>query len=287
MRGRLSAGKSYAEGWKLDVPGEGFLIAKVKQAAGEYKEGELVLTTAPWRLYNAIKLPHQGLLFKLPVDDVLTPEVLMASASMPAWTAALSIKHIGEPKEGQTAFVSGAAGAVGLVAGQVLKHLYGVRVIGSAGSDEKVELLKSVGYDAAFNYKTADMDAELAKFAPEGLNIYFDNVGGPTMDSALAHMAPFGRIIACGAISQYNKKPDERYGMKNMFQIIGNQLRIEGFIVTRWASEFAETTQQLCKMIKEGKLKSKYTTVNGFENVPSALRGLFSGENTGKYIVAV
>jgi len=189
------------------------------------------------------------------------------------------------PPAGEVAFVSGAAGAVGSTAGQILKNL-GLKVFGSAGTDDKVKLVKDLGFDDCFNYNTSDLDKELARVAPEGIDIFFDNVGGQTMEILLNHMRKRGRVICCGAISQYDKAgAEERYGVKNLFNIIAKSLKVQGFIVFDYVSEWPEGTAQLVGMVKDGKLKVVETIKEGFEHIPTSLLGLLTGANQGKMVI--
>jgi NADPH-dependent curcumin reductase CurA len=149
-------------------------------------------------------------------------------------------------------------------------------------------LLKDLGFDGAFNYNTQDLSKALSEVAPEGIDIYFDNVGGPTLEVALQHMRKYGRVIMCGSISNYNKGGWEAsYGVRNLFNITGKSLKLQGFIVTDRASEFASGTQRLVGWVVVGKLKVKETIVDGFENIPKAFMGLFTGDNQGKMVVKV
>jgi len=166
--------------------------------------------------------------------------------------------------------------------------LKGLKVYGSAGSDEKVKLLKDLGFDGAFNYNTTDLNKALSEVAPDGFDVYFDNVGGPTLETLLNHMKKYGRVIMCGSISNYNKEGwESAYGVRNLFNITIKSLTLQGFIITDWASEFPANTQKLVGYVKEGKLKVQETVIDGFENIPKAFVGLFSGDNQGKMLVKV
>lgn len=187
---------------------------------------------------------------------------------------------------GSVAYVSGAAGGVGMVAGQILKHVYGCRVIGSAGSDAKVSFLKEkLGFDDAFNYKTEPPAVALPRLAPNGIHLFFDNVGGTTLDAALGSMVKGGRILACGSIEEYDRPSDQGTNMKNLFQIIVKTLTIQGFLLNQFRPHFEEGTKELMEFAKEGKLQTEETFFHGLENAPTAFMGLFSGANTGKTLV--
>jgi NADPH-dependent curcumin reductase CurA len=191
---------------------------------------------------------------------------------------------VGELKAGETIYISGAAGAVGNVAGQLAK-LRGCRAIGSAGSVQKVNFLReSCGFDSAFDYKTGPVLDQLKAAAPDGIDVYFDNVGGESLEAALTLLRPHGRIIACGGISGYNEtKP--RPGPANLFNITTKRLTMKGLIVRDWLDRQHEFEQEVGADFKAGKLKSKETVVDGIEHAVGAFIGLFQGQNIGKMVV--
>jgi NADPH-dependent curcumin reductase CurA len=191
----------------------------------------------------------------------------------------------GELKEGETVFVSAAAGAVGSVAGQIakLKHC---RVIGSCGSDEKVNFLKQeLGFDHAFNYKTANIRAELRAAAPEGIDVYFENVGGSHLEAALACMRPLGRIPVCGMISGYNNRGARTEGVTNLANMIYNRITMRGFAVYEFFNLREQFQKDMQSWLEQGLIKHRETILDGLENAPTALAGLFTGLNTGKMLV--
>ena len=201
-------------------------------------------------------------------------------------SAYLPIVHIGKPKAGESVFVTGAAGAVGMAAIQIFKKM-GCKVYGCAGSDDKVALLRELGVEDAFNYKTvADYTAKLKEMIPQGIDIYFDNVGGPLLDAVLANIANNARIIACGAISQYNNT-GEPYGLKNASNLIFKCGTMQGFIVFQWLAEYEEAIKTLAGYVLAGDLTVKETVLHGFAEMPKAMNGLLTGANTGKMVVAV
>jgi hypothetical protein len=206
---------------------------------------------------------------------------------MTGLTAYFGLSDIGKPKKGETLLVSGAAGAVGSIVGQIGK-IKGCRVIGIAGTDEKVTMLKEkFGFDAAINYnKTEDMTAAIKKTAPDGVDVYFDNVGSYTLDAAMNSMNRFGRVINCGAISLYNET-DQPTGPRLETKIVKNSLKLQGFIVRNYEDRFPEGIQQLGKWMQEGKLTHEETIVEGFEEIPQAFIDLFDGKNKGKMVVKV
>jgi len=205
---------------------------------------------------------------------------------MPGLTAYACFFDVGKPKKGDFVFVSAASGAVGQLVGQLAK-IAGCYVVGSAGSDEKVSLLKTkFGFDDAFNYKSeTDLGAALKRCFPDGIDIYFDSVGGATLDAVLLQMRHGGRVAVCGMISQYNL--EEPYGVRNLYCIIGKTIRVEGFNVGRFFHLYPRFEEEMAGYIKDGKVAVVEDVVEGIESAPAALIGLFSGKNVGKQLVAI
>ena len=206
---------------------------------------------------------------------------------MTGLTAYVGLLKIGELKDNEVVFVSAASGAVGSIVCQIAK-IKGCRVIGSAGSEEKVKwLVDQAGIDYAFNYKqVGDISAELIKVCPDKINVYFDNVGGKHLEAALDNMKTFGRIVLCGMISQYNST-SPILGPSNLFLAITNRLKLQGFIVRDYYDMLNEFYASMAKWVSEGKIKWKETVVEGIENAPKAFLGLFQGENFGKMLVKI
>ena len=206
---------------------------------------------------------------------------------MTGLTAYLGLTQIGKPVAGETIVISGAAGAVGSVVGQIAKIL-GLHVIGIAGTDEKVTMLKDkISFDAGINYNTSkDINADIKKLAPNGVDIYFDNVGGPISDAVLFNIKRFARIIICGAISVYNETEIPTSLSVQPF-LVKNSALMQGFIVSNYADKFPEAMQHLSGWLSEGKLTYSETIVTGFENIPNAFIDLFEGKNKGKMIVKI
>jgi hypothetical protein len=222
------------------------------------------------------------------VDLTIAPlQSFLGAVGMPGRTAYFGFLEIGQPKAGETVFVSAAAGAVGSIVCQIAK-IKGCRVVASAGSDQKVAwLLETAGVDAAFNYKNVDdLEAELREHCPDGLDVYFENVGGKHLQAALAVMNMHGRIPLCGMISQYNDV-EPTPGPTNLSSAIGKRIRLQGFIVTDFMERNPEFYRDMQQWISEGRIQWEETIIEGLENAPKAFIALFTGEKLGKIIVKV
>jgi NADPH-dependent curcumin reductase CurA len=285
----MSEAKSYFPGWKLNEAADGGVVVEVISAGqnARFAKGDFLVGLLPWRIFQVVKKDDANKLNPIPEPLKDLASYFVGACGMPGLSALLPIEHIAQPKEGEVAFVSGAAGAVGSVAGQIFK-IKGLKVIGSAGTDEKVKLLKDLGFDYAFNYNTTNLDKALSEAAPDGIDVYFDNVGGKTLEIALNHMRRFGRVVLCGAISNYNTAGwESHYGVRTLVNAVMKSLKLQGFIVSDWASEFPSGGKQLVTWVKEGKLKVTETVKEGFDQIPAAFVGLFSGDNQGKMVVKV
>ncbi|CAI0417953.1 unnamed protein product [Linum tenue] len=270
--------------FRIGAPISGLGVSKVVDSGHpDYKKGDLVWGGTAWEEYSIIENPKG--LFKIP-DPSVPLSYYTGILGMPGMTAYFGFYDICAPKKGEYVFVSAASGAVGQLVGQFAK-LAGCYVVGSAGTNEKVELLKNkFGFDEAFNYKEVDdLDAALKRCFPEGIDIYFENVGGKTLDAVLLNMRVHGRISACGMISQYNLEQPE--GVHNLMTIVYKRVRIEGFVVTDYFPRYAEFLGKMLPWIKEGKIVYVEDFAEGLENGPAALLGLFNGRNVGKQVVAV
>lgn len=284
LRGRMTDAKSYVAPFQLNEPVQSGLIAKVTETKNPaFQVGDYVSGVLDWSEFNVSD--GKGLLKVDP--DAANLSAYLGILGMTGLTSYLGLTKIGNPKAGETVVVSGAAGAVGSVVGQIAKIL-GCHVIGIAGSDEKVELLKSTfGFDEAINYKTiTDMTKAIADAAPHGVDVYFDNVGGEISDAVLFNMNKFGRIPVCGTISSYNAT-EISIGPRLQWILVKNSVLMQGFIVSNYADEFPAAIAQLTQWVKEGKLTYKETVVNGFDNIPQAFIDLFEGKNEGKMIVKI
>jgi NADPH-dependent curcumin reductase CurA len=253
----------------------------ISSRSPDFSVGDLVVGMGGWVDYS---VNRAGEINKIP-PGIELPNALSLFGHI-GLTAYFGLTDIGQAKPGDTVFVSGAAGATGSLVGQIAK-LLGCKVVGSAGSDEKVKWLKEeLGFDAAFNYRKETKPAQtLAKLCPNGIDVYFDNVGGEMLEAALANLAMKGRIVLCGAISQYNEP--EIHGPRNYLNLLMKRGRMEGFIVLDYMHRGAEAFQALGGWYAQGKLKTKVDIVEGFENAPKALAKLFDGSNQGKLLVKI
>jgi len=280
MRGRMNDRKSYVAPFELGKVIDGNAVGEVVESrAGEFKPGDAVTSFFGWREYFVASPADL-----YPVSRENQPlSVYLGALGMTGLTAWVGL-NLAEVKAGDVVFVSGAAGAVGSVAGQLAK-LRGCRVIGSAGSVEKVKFLREkCGFDLAFNYKGAPILEQLNRAAPDGIDVYFDNVGGEALEAALSAMRDHGRIVACGAISGYNdEKPQP--GPSNFFNMIVRRLTMKGLIVRDWLDHRAAFAAEVGGYIRAGKLKNQETVVEGIEHAAGAFIGLFRGENLGKMVV--
>jgi hypothetical protein len=204
---------------------------------------------------------------------------------MPGFTAYYGLHELGQPKEGETVLVSGAAGAVGSAAGQMAK-IAGCRVIGSAGSAEKIAWLRELGFDDAFNYREQSVREAISQTAPDGIDIYFDNVGGDHLEAAIGALRTYGRVAACGSISRYNDV-EATPGPRNMFMVVTKRLKIQGYIISDHYERFPEFFEKAQEWVRDGRLRYRETVIEGIENAPQAFLGLLRGENLGKMLVKV
>ena len=284
MRGRMSTAKSYVAGFEPGKPIDGGVIAEVVESKyPNLQKGDVVLGNLPWREQQITK--GEGLT-KLQ-KDVAPLSYYLGILGMPGLTAYLGLTRIGEPQSGETVVVSGAAGAVGSVVGQIAK-IKGCRVVGIAGSQDKIDYLKNeLGFDEVINYKeTQNMAGSIAKACPDGVDVYFDNVGGEISDAVMLQLNRFARIVLCGQISMYNDT-ETPTGPRPQGMMVKNSVLMKGFIVRDYAEHFPEAVQQLAQWIKEGKLSYRETILQGFDKLPEAFIGLFTGKNTGKLLVEI
>ncbi len=282
MRGRMNDSKSYVAPFEIDKPLSGSVISKVLESKSDkYKAGDIVIGHFPWQK-ESIATEKEA---KKIDTNLMPPSYYLSVLGMTGLTAYFGLMHIGKPKAGETVVVSGAAGAVGIVVGQIAK-LHGCHVVGIAGSEEKTKLLKvEFGFDEVINYKaTPDMNKAIAAACPKGVDVYFDNVGGEISDAVIKNIAFHARIALCGQIALYNST-ETPVGPRLQPMLLTRSVLMQGFIISDFNDRFPEGIQQLAQWVKEGKLKTTETIEHGFENLPKALLGLFKGANTGKMIV--
>jgi len=284
MRGRMSESKSYAAPMQVGDVMVGGVVGRVLRSNDPaYSYGDYAEAFIGWQKYGVTAAKH---LRKL--DPQAGP--LSASLSvmgMPGLTAYFGLLDICKPKRGETVVVSGAAGAVGSIVGQIAR-LKGCPVVGIAGSDEKVKWLTGeLGFDSAFNYKTSpNTHAKLKDLCSKGIDCYFDNVGGTITDAVFGLLNPNSRIAICGQISQYNNTEAE-LGPRNLSQILVKTATVRGFLVMQYLDQAREALIEMGGWVRQGRLKYRETIVDGLENAPAAFLGLLNGENTGKMLVRV
>jgi NADPH-dependent curcumin reductase CurA len=277
MRGRMTGIKTYVAPFEVGNPIHGGAVGRVVASNHDgFAEGDWVNSMLGWRERGVVA--GDGLRKLDP--SLAPPSTALGVLGMPGLTAWYGLVEVGRVQEGETIYVSGAAGAVGSTAVQIAK-LKGLRVIGSAGSDEKVEWLRSLGVEA-FNYRETPAKEALA----DGIDVYFDNVGGDQLEASLTALRPFGRVIACGAISRYNDEAPSP-GPRNFAFVVSKRLRIQGFIISDHSDRFRDFASEVGPWVGGGKLAYRETILEGIENVPAAFAGLFRGDNTGKMLVRV
>lgn len=284
MRGRMRESESYADSWAVGEPLQGGIVGEVVESRHErWDVGDLVTGNGNWADYCV-----------LDGDDITgidptiaDPPAYLGVLGMPGRTAYFGLLEVGEPRPGDTVVVSGAAGAVGSVVGQIA-NMSGCRVIGFAGTDEKIDwMTNELGFDAGINYKsTNDYTEALEEVAPEGVDVYFDNVGGSITDAVFSKLNLDARVAICGQIAFYNDE-DVPTGPRKLPLLISTRARVQGLLVGDYAARFDEASNQLSKWVDTGQLSHRETIVEGLENAPDAFLGLFSGENIGKQVVRV
>ncbi|MFC4358300.1 NADP-dependent oxidoreductase [Halobium salinum] len=284
MRGRMDARESYADPWGVGEPLQAGVVGEVVESNGAgFEPGDLVAGNLEWADYATARGAELQ-----PVNPDHGPiSTALGVLGMPGRTAYFGTREVAEVRAGDTFVVSGAAGAVGSVAGQIAK-LTGARVVGFAGSDEKVAFLEDdLGFDAGINYKeTDDYRAALDEAAPDGVDAYFDNVGGPITDAVFSRLNVDARVAVCGQISQYNAE-ELPTGPRKLGTLIEKRARVEGFLVNDFQPRFAEASKQLGRWVAAGDVDYRETVTEGLENAPDAFLGLFDGENVGKQLVKV
>jgi NADPH:quinone reductase len=282
MRGRMSDVKSYAASFELNQPIRGNIVARVVESRSRsFEVGDSVAGLLPWATYS---IENAANLRKVDTRSV-PPGYHIGILGMPGLTAYFGITDIGRPMPGETVVISGAAGAVGLAAGQIAK-ISGAHVTGIAGTDEKCKILtEEFGFDNALNYKSSgNLRKAIAGICPIGIDVYFDNVGGEITNAVISNLNNHSRFVLCGQISQYNNTRIAT-GPAILPVLLSKSVKLQGFIVRNYTDRFGEGLKQLTRWVKEGKLKYKETIIQGFDNLPDAFLGLFSGKNIGKMLV--
>lgn len=295
QRGRMRSPEkeSYSAPFELGKPITNSAIFKVvKSNNSQFKEGDVLTTfgTIPIAEYSLLDAETVKTLHKIENPYNLDLKYFLGPLGMPGLTAWSSFYEIGQPKKGETIFISAASGAVGQLVGQLAKH-EGLKVIGSVGDDKKLAFIKDeLKFDDGFNYKTEKPADALARLAPNGIDIYYENVGGEQLEAAINAMNNFGRIVACGMISQYNVKPEESYPIKNLMQVVGKRLTMRGFIVSdanMGPKHSKDHQEKLQKWLSEGSFKAKIDVTEGIDNAVDGFLGMLSGKNFGKAVLQI
>jgi NADPH-dependent curcumin reductase CurA len=282
MRPRMNDVRSYVAPFTLGEAMTGGAVGQVAASRNpSFREGDWVIHQLGWREW-ALSDGH-GM---RKVDTGREPiSTSLGVLGMPGFTAYYGLFELGKPEPGEAVFVSGAAGAVGSAAGQMAK-IAGCTVLGCAGSAEKVAWLHELGFDHAFDYRQSTLRDAVAAATPDGIDIYFDNVGGEQLEAAIGALKTHGRVIACGSIARYNDA-EASPGPRNMFMVVTKRLRIQGYIITDHYAAFPEFLERAREWVRDGRLRYRETVVEGIENAPKAFLGLFRGENIGKMLVKV
>ncbi|SCG63536.1 NADP-dependent oxidoreductase [Micromonospora inositola] len=283
MRGRMNDVKSYVPPFQLDAPLDGGAIGEVVASEAEgIKPGDTVLHGLGWREYALLDAKAAR-----KVDPSLAPvSAYLSVLGMTGLTAYAGLLDVAAMKPGETVFVSGAAGAVGSMVGQIAKLRGASRVIGSAGSAAKVERLKALGFDAAFDYHDGPVRDSLKAAAPDGIDVYFDNVGSEHLEAAIGAMNLHGRAAICGMIAQYNST-EPPAAPRNLALVIGKRLTLRGFLVADHGHLRDQFVQEMAGWLRDGKISYDETVVDGIEDAPAAFLGVLRGENLGKMLVRV
>jgi NADPH-dependent curcumin reductase CurA len=281
MRGRMNDVPSYVPPFQIGAPLEGAAVGEVVASnAPEVQVGEIVLSNHGWRDMALVEGAHVRV-----VDSSLAhPSHYLGALGTTGLTAYVGLVEIASIKPGDVVFVSGAAGAVGSLAGQMAKLLGASTVVGSAGSEAKVSYVESLGFDACFDYHEGPVHKSLRRVAPDGIDLYFDNVGGEHLEAAIGSMRPFGRIALCGAISQYNVGANTT-GPRNLTLAVGRQLTLRGFIVSWFERLRPAFLEHMSGWIRDGAIRMDETFVDGLDQAPSAFLGMLKGANIGKMVV--
>jgi NADPH-dependent curcumin reductase CurA len=284
MRGWVTDARSYIPPVPLGEPMRAVGVAQVVASGNEsYPTGSLVQGMFGWQDY-AVANRAGDMVAPMPLPEGTPPTIPLSVLGMTSITAYFGLLDVGQPKEGETVVVSGAAGATGSIVAQIAK-LKGCRVVGIAGGSEKCQWLTDhCGVDAVIDYRAENVEARLGELCPEGIDVFFDNVGGDTLEAAIEHIADFGRIVLCGQISGYNDA-EPRPGPRNIMYLVARRVRMQGFIVMDYLDRIDEAMADLMTWVGEGKLAWREDIQEGFENIPATLLRLYDGRNQGKQLL--
>jgi len=289
LRGWMNPTKSYLPPMEIGNVVRALGVGIVEESAHkDFSKGDLVSGLLGWQEYALIDDPATGLVNKIPQIPGVAPSAFINQLGINGLSAYFGLKKVGCPRPGETVLISGAAGGVGSIAGQLVKA-WGCRAVGVAGGEEKCRsLISDFGFDAAVDYKKGSLDAAIAAACPKGVDVFFDNVGGDVLDAALNHINRGARIVLCGCISQYNSSPEQYQGPRNYFwTLLVARAKMEGFIFTDYIPEFPQAIGELLGLMKEGKLKTKEHVIDGLDKAPEATNLLFTGGNHGKLMIRV
>ncbi|TDZ26098.1 NADP-dependent oxidoreductase RED1 [Colletotrichum orbiculare MAFF 240422] len=292
MRGRMrpaEAGKSYIPPFPIDQTIASSIVARVERSdTAQFAAGDLVTSfMGPNSEYAAIPAKFLPGFFKVPNTHNVDLPLFVGALGMPGMTAYEGLYEIGKPQRGETIFVSSAAGAVGQIVGQLAKA-EGVKVIGSVGSDEKLDfILNELGFDAGFNYKKESPSDALKRLAPNGIDMYFENVGGDHLEAALEAFNPKGRIIGCGMISDYNTPRDQQKGVRGLFHVVAKKITFQGFLVDLSPEKYKPFQEKVQPMIAKGDLKVKIHLTDSIDKAADGFVGMLTGQNFGKAVLKI
>ncbi|MBL6689489.1 MAG: NADP-dependent oxidoreductase [Pseudomonadales bacterium] len=286
QRGWMEDRESYLPPVQIGEPMRAGSIGQVVESNNpDFARGDIVQTTGGWQDFLVVA-PGQGVMGLSKVPEGVPPEMMLSVLGVTGLTAYFGLLDLGEPKEGETVLVSGAAGATGSVAGQIAK-IKGCRVVGIAGGPDKCRWLKEeAGFDDVIDYKNEDVDARIAETCPNKVDVFFDNVGGDILEAALNHINMKARVVLCGGISAYNAT-EPVPGPTNLMNLVIMRARMEGFIVIDYMHRAGEAIGELMGWINAGQLKYQVDMQEGFDNIPDTLNRLFTGKNLGKQLLKI
>jgi len=293
QRGRMRPAdvKSYIPPFTIGQPIVNNTVAQILKSDNDaFKAGDFVSGSISFEEYSSLSKEQAAGLNKINNTYNLDLMDFLGPLGMPGLTAYSSFYEIGKPQKGETIFISAASGAVGQLVGQLAKH-EGLKVIGSVGSDEKLDyILKELGFDGGFNYKKEEPLKALNRLAPQGIDIYYENVGGVQLQAALDALKDHGRIIACGMVSEYSKAPEERYGVTNLMNIVSKRITFKGFIVGdkhMGPAYMKERDENVAKWLSEGSFKAKLSVTDGLDHAAEGFVGMLQGKNFGKAVLKI